>query len=79
MILIWMFLLHLPSGPVHGHFSPVEIAMTIVVGIASLLGIVAAVKTASLRVSAGVAAFVLGAVAQFACFQISKIPFIWRH
>jgi len=28
--MIWLFLLHLPS-PINGHFSPVEVAMTLIV------------------------------------------------
>ena len=39
MSLIWLYLLGW-AHVIHGHFSPVEIAMTLVVGISSLLGIV---------------------------------------
>ena len=78
MVAIWAFLLHLPTF-VQGHFSPVEIAMTIVCGIASVLGIAAAIRTRGASLGGAVAAFVGGAAAQYACFRISQIPFIWRH
>lgn len=78
MVAIWAFLLHLPSF-VQGHFSPVEIAMTIICGIASVLGIVAAVRTRGAALGVAVAAFVGGTAAQYVCFRISQIPFIWRH
>jgi hypothetical protein len=78
MAAIWAFLLHLPTF-VNGHFSPVEIAMTIIVGIASLGGIIAAIRTRGVGLVAAIAAFVFGAAAQFGCFWLSEIPFIWRH
>lgn len=78
MAAIWAFLLHLPTF-VNGHFSPVEIAMTVVVGIASLIGIAAALRTPRASVGLAISGFVLGAAAQFACFRLSQIPFIWRH
>ena len=78
MVAIWMFLLHLPTF-VNGHFSPVEIAMTIVCGIASVAGIVAALKTRAVPLGTAVALFFAGAAAEFACFWISRIDFIWHH
>ncbi len=77
MAAIWAFLLHLPSF-VSGHFSPVEVAMTILCGIASLIGIAAAIRTRT-RWPLALAAFAGGAAAQFAAFRISQIPFIWKH
>jgi hypothetical protein len=77
MAAIWAFLLHLPTF-VRGHFSPVEIAMTIVVGAASLLGLRGTAR-ARVRPSIAILGFICGGVAQFAAFQVSKIPFIWFH
>src|SRR5205823_7335286 len=77
MAAIWAFLLHLPSF-VNGHFSPVEIAMTIVVGVAALAGIAFSARTRAPIAMAAVG-FVVGAGANFLCFRISQIPFIWRH
>jgi len=48
MAAIWLFLLHLPTF-VHGHFSPIEIAMTLVTSIASVAGVVAAFKSRGAR------------------------------
>jgi hypothetical protein len=39
MVLIWLYLLGW-SRLISGHFSPIEIAMTLVIGIASLVGLV---------------------------------------
>ena len=78
MVLIWLFLLHLPS-PLHGHFSPMEITMTIVVGVASVIALASAALLRGVRPGSAAVAFLLGAAAQYACFWISKIPAIWNH
>jgi hypothetical protein len=74
MILIWLFLLGW-ARVLTGHFTPTEVAMTIVIGLASAAGIIAALRP---RPAAGAlpatAAFVLGAVLQFAAFRISMLP-----
>jgi len=76
MVFIWLFLLgwaHIVSG----HFSPVEIAMTIIIGIASVSGIVAGFRwrTKERPLTAfGVAA--LFGVLQLLAFRLSLIPFI---
>lgn len=46
MTLIWLYLLGI-ARIVHGHFSDIEVAMTLVVAGASLLGLVAAVSVRS--------------------------------
>lgn len=74
MALIWLFLLGLPS-PLSGHFSPIEIAMTIVVGAASLVGIWAALRVSSGRsIAARTALFVGAATLQVICFRVSLLP-----
>ncbi|MGB6482622.1 MAG: hypothetical protein WBE86_03960 [Candidatus Acidiferrales bacterium] len=79
MALIWLYLLGI-AHVLSGHFSPLEIAMTIVVGIASVAGIAAAARFKS-RLSAPAAAglFVIAAVIQWACFRISFFPAIAHH
>jgi hypothetical protein len=74
MGIIWLFLLGVATL-VHGHFSPIEIAMTICVGGASALGIGWAVRVWR-RVPVPVAAslFVLGAMLQWICFRLSFLP-----
>lgn len=74
MIMIWLYLLGMPSI-ISGHFSSIEIAMTIIVGAASLIGIVAFVRLKSFLSGARVAGmFILFAVAQLLCFRLSLLP-----
>ncbi len=79
MILIWLFLLGW-AHVVSGHFTVTEILMTIVIGIASVLGIVFCARAgrASKRIVA-VADFLIGAVVQLAAFQVSLLPGIARR
>ena len=74
MSLIWFFLLgwaHVISGT----FSPVEVAMTFVVGVSSILGLVTGLRTRS-RTSAAGAAVVcfLTLVVQVLAFKVSFSP-----
>jgi hypothetical protein len=76
---IWLYLLgwaHIVSG----HFFPTEIAMTIIVGTASLAGIAACIRwrTATPPVSA-VAVFLVFGALQFLAFRLSLIPYIARR
>lgn len=76
VIFIWLFLLgwaHVLSG----HYSPVEIAMTIVIGVACLCGIVTSIrwKTAVSPLPAA-GTVVLFAALQLLAFRISLIPYI---
>jgi len=74
MVLIWLFLLgwaHVFSG----HFSPVEIAMTVVVGVASAAGLVLSLWR--IRWSApGFGLAVLFGVLQFLALKVSFLPAI---
>ena len=74
VVLIWLFLLGI-ARVVSGTFTPAEVAMTVVMGCASLGGIVTAVRGGK-RVSAAAAmgAFVVGAALQFAAFRVSVLP-----
>ena len=74
MSLIWLYLLGW-SNVIHGHFSPVEIAMTLIVGISSLAGIVGCVpgiQSAGLLAGSGV--FLLSASSQVAMLYVSFLP-----
>ncbi len=76
MSAIWMFLLGWARF-VSGTFSPTEIAMTMIVGLASIVGIVTAV-----RIRAGVSLWsatgivLLVAALQLAAFRLSLLPAI---
>jgi hypothetical protein len=74
MVLIWLFLLGW-SHIVSGHFSPVEIAMTIVAGVASTIGFALSMRRARWSFS-GCALIVLFGVPQFLAFRISLLPAI---
>jgi hypothetical protein len=76
MIFIWLFLLGW-ARIVTGHFSPTEIVMTLIIGVASVTGLGSSIRwrTDVRSVSAwGVAA--LFAVLQLLAFRISLIPYI---
>lgn len=76
MVFIWLFLLGI-ARIVSGTFSPIEIAMTIVIGIASLLGIVVSLRgRTSTSLSVGLGTVVLFAVLQLLVFRLSLIPYI---
>ena len=74
MVLIWLFLLGW-AHVVRGTFTPVEIAMTIVCAVASIAGIVFALRqrTATSPILAA-ALLALFALLQFAAFRISALP-----
>jgi hypothetical protein len=76
MIAIWLFLLGL-ARIVSGHFFPTEVAMTLVVGAASMTGIVASLRwRTAIRPAAALAVFLAFAVLQFLAFRLSLIPYI---
>ena len=75
MTAIWLYLLgwaHLISGT----FSPTEIAMTIIVGAASVVGIVNAAtsKSSGVRAIAAIATLSLVLVLQIAALRVSLLP-----
>lgn len=79
MTFIWLFLLGI-SRVVTGTFTPLEIAMTIVVGLASLVGIALFARIKSGLPAWGAAIlFIIAAAAQFACFRASLLPSIARR
>jgi hypothetical protein len=74
VVLIWLFLLGW-AQVVHGTFTPPEVAMTVVMGAASLGGIVTALRDRR-RASAlpAVGVFLVGAALQLAAFRLSLLP-----
>lgn len=74
MSLIWSYLLGI-SHLINGTFSPIEIAMTMIVGIACLTGIVAFWRCRpKLSLIARLILFVGFAVIQWVCFYVSFLP-----
>jgi hypothetical protein len=79
MVAIWLFLLgwaHIVSGT----FSLTEIAMTVIVGLASIVGIVRAMgMRGGVRASWATATVLLVAVLQMAAVRLSLLPAIARR
>ncbi len=76
MLAIWLFLLGWVQL-VHGSFSATEIAMTLVVGVASVVGILSCFRArSSVKKATGFAIFVLLAILQIALFRLSLLPVI---
>ena len=74
MTAIWLFLLGW-ARMITGTFSPTEVAMTLIVGLASLVGIISAARTRSASGAASAAALtVLVAVLQVLAFRLSLLP-----
>jgi hypothetical protein len=76
MIFIWLFLLGW-AQIVRGHFSPVEIAMTLLIGIACCCGLMVSLRwRTDVRLIQALAIFLLSAAFQGIAFRVSLIPFI---
>ncbi len=76
MVLIWTFLLGI-SHLISGTFKPIEVAMTVVVGAASLAGFFGVARSKSpLSIGAKAGLFLLLAAVQYACFWVSFLPAI---
>jgi hypothetical protein len=76
MALIWSFLLGI-SHVLSGHFSPIEIVMTVIVGIAALAGIGSFFRfRSSLSPLTAGLIFVLMTVFQVVCLRVSFLPAI---
>jgi hypothetical protein len=74
MIFIWLFLLGW-AQIVHGTFSPTEIAMTLIVGAASIVGLITCFR-ARTTTSVGMAVvwFLIFAGLQLLAFRLSLLP-----
>ena len=79
MVLIWLYLF----GIVHvisGQFMPIEVVMTIIVGVASLGGILMFARFPSVLSAAKAGSFFVAmALLQCACFRISFLPAVVRR
>ena len=76
MVLIWLFLLGW-TRIVTGHFSPVEIAMTLVIGVACVSGIGMMLRwKTTVRPLAAISVFLLFGFLQLLAFRISLLPYI---
>ena len=79
MIVIWLFLLGW-ARIISGHFFPTEIAMTLIVGGASFVGIVACVRwRTAVRPAVAAGAFIAFAVVQFLALRLSLMPYVARR
>jgi len=79
MVFIWLFLLGW-ARIVSGRFSPTEIVMTIVIGVATVGGITVCVRwRTSMRWSVAAVAFLLFAALQVLAFRLSLFPYIARR
>jgi hypothetical protein len=76
MIFIWLFLLGW-AQIVQGTFSPTEIAMTLIVGIASIAGLISCFRTrATTSWEMAVLSFLIFAGLQLLTFRLSLLPAI---
>ena len=79
MICIWLFLLGW-ARLVTGHFLPTEIAMTLVIGAAALVGLGACLRwRTAVRPLVALGTFMLFAALQFLAFRLSLIAYIARR
>ena len=79
MIVIWLFLLGW-ARLISGHFFPSEIAMTLVTGVASAVGIATCVRwRTTVRPMVASGTFLLFAVLQFLALRLSLIPYVARR
>jgi len=76
MVLIWLFLLHI-ARIVTGHYSPTEIAMTVVIGCACIAGLAVCARwrTSSTPLAATGVALLVAAL-QLVAFRVSLLPSI---
>ena len=77
MSLIWLYLLGW-AQIITGTFSPVEVTLTLIIGVVSVIGIVSCIRFRAPAVGwvAAVAVLVTSAVLQMAAIQVSMLPWI---
>lgn len=76
MSLIWLFLLGWVKV-ISGHFTPVEIGLTLVIGVATTMGLITALRwRTGVGWTQGIATAVVSAIFQVAALRISFLPSI---
>ena len=76
MILIWLFLLGW-ANVISGHFTPIEVILTLVVGIAAVIGLIAGFRwRTSLSLAKALLVVAIFAVLQLVALRISFLPAI---
>jgi len=76
MALIWAYLLGI-SHVLSGHFSPIEVVMTLIVGASSVAGMGSLVRSRfSFSPVGAIVLFVIMAIIQIVCFRLSLLPSI---
>ncbi|HLY61859.1 MAG TPA: hypothetical protein VKV95_14020 [Terriglobia bacterium] len=79
VIFIWLFLLGWASI-LSGHFSTTEIAMTLVIGLASAAGLLTILRwRTSINSFAAIGTVILFEVLQLLAFRLSLTPYIATH
>jgi hypothetical protein len=79
MTFIWLFLLGW-ARIVSGHFFPTEIAMTVLIGVACVSGLIVAFRwRTSVRPVVAISMIGLFALLQLLAFRVSLIPYIGRR
>jgi len=81
MILIWLFLLGI-AQVVSGRFTPVEIMLTILIGVFCSFGVSASVRgtvAGGRGIALRIAAFVIALIAQIAAMWLSFQPWVARR
>jgi hypothetical protein len=79
MVLIWLFLLGW-ARVVAGHFTPVEIAMTLLIGAACVLAIGKSLRwRTAVRPLPALGVIILFGALQFLAFRFSLLPYIARR
>jgi hypothetical protein len=76
MVLTWLFLLHL-AHVLTGHFTPIEIVLTIIIGIAAIVGLLALPRwRTKTHPAIALVIVLLFAALQYLAIQISFLPSI---
>jgi hypothetical protein len=76
---VWLFLLGW-TRIVSGHFFPTEIAMTVLIGVACVSGLIVAVRwRTSVRPVVAISMTGLFALLQWLAFRVSLIPYVARR
>jgi hypothetical protein len=79
MIFIWLFLLGW-ARIVSGHFSPIEIGLTLIIGVAALFGLGISIRwRTAVRPAPALWLMFLFAALQLLAFRVSLIPYIARQ